>query len=58
MQPFVFAAAVILAAALLLRVLAARRVHVEMSTTARRVAWGLVLAAFLANWVYVILYVG
>ena len=57
MQPFVFAAAVIFTAALLLRVLSARRVHVEMSTTARRIAWSLVLAAFLANWAYVILYV-
>lgn len=58
MQPFMFVAAVVLTASLLLRLLPARRVHVEMARRTRRIVRGSVLAAFLANWVYVILFVG
>jgi len=57
-QPFMFVAGVLFALITVLRVGFARRIEWEMSPAARRVALGLVAAAFLANWWYVIVFLG
>ncbi len=51
-------AGMVLTAALVVRVAVARRVRIVMTESQRRVVWGGVAAMFLANWVYVILFVG
>jgi len=53
-----FVAGVLFALITVLRVGFARRIEWEMSPAARRVALGLVAAAFLANWWYVIVFLG
>jgi hypothetical protein len=58
MQPFMFIAGIMVIASLLLRVAFARRINFGLTARQRRLAgWG-VIGLLLANWIYVILYVG
>ncbi len=57
-QPFMFVAGGVFILITVLRVGFARRIEWETSTGARRLARGIVLAAFLVNWGYVIVFVG
>jgi len=57
-NPMVFLIAVVAGLMLAMRVLFARSVKLELTCTERRVAWGIAVAAFLANWAYLIVYVG
>jgi len=57
-QPFMVTAAAVLLCLTLLRVLFARRLRIETTPALRRMGLGLVLAALVANWAYVICFVG
>ncbi len=57
-NPMVCLAAVLIAVTLTLRLGFARKVHVELSRVEKRICWALIAAAVLANWAYVIRYVG
>ncbi len=57
-QPFLFIVGVLFVGATVLRVAFARRVAVETSPLGRGAVAGAVIAAFLANWAYVIWFVG
>ncbi len=57
-NPLMFVAILGLAAYLLARLALARTVRLDMSRPQRRAAWALAGALFLANWLYVIRYVG
>ena len=54
----VFTALAVFAGAVVLRVLFARKIDVRLTRTERRCTWGLAVTVFVANWAYVILYVG
>ena len=58
MQPFMFAVGVLFAVSLVLRVIFARRISIALTKKQRRIVWGVVAALFLADWGYVIIYVG
>jgi hypothetical protein len=45
-------------AATAVRVIFARSVRISLTGTERLIAWILVFALFLANWIYIIFYVG
>ena len=57
-NPFLFSLFGLFVLGILLRVIFARRVRVHLTDRQCRIAWVLVAAAFLVNWLYVILYVG
>ena len=57
-QPLVMLVAAVWTALLGLRVIFARRISLELTRLQRRIAWGVLLAALAANWVYIILVVG
>lgn len=57
-NPLLFTAALIFAALILFRFTFARSVRLELTRLQRRAAWPLAAALLLANWVYVIIYVG
>lgn len=57
-NPMATAVLGVFAAAAVLRVAAARRVHVELSPVQRKAVWVCAAGLFLANWIYVLLYVG
>lgn len=58
MQPFMFVVGVVFTVSLVLRVVFARRIDLGLTRGRRRIGWGVVVALFLANWGYVIIYVG
>jgi len=45
-------------AVLAARLLVARTPRLELSATEKRITWGALIVLFIANWVYVIVYVG
>ena len=57
-NPFLFSLIGLFALATMVRLFFARGVRIQLARTERRMALALVTAAFLANWLYVILYVG
>jgi len=57
-NPLVLSVLAFLAAALILRVTLGRAVTVRLSRIEQGIAWVLFAAAFLANWAYLIAYVG
>ncbi len=57
-NPLLFATSLIFAALILFRFTFARSVRLELTHLQRRVGWPLAAALLLANWVYVIIYVG
>lgn len=57
-NPLVFAAAAVAGALLVMRLVAGRAVRLELSRRQRLVVWLGLLAAFLGNWVYVLICVG
>jgi len=57
-NPLVFTAASIYVVVLMVRVCFARAIRVRLTPAERRAAWVLAAAALLANWAYVIAYVG
>jgi len=57
-NPLVFTVLLLAAGAMALRVTCGKAVRLEMSGGARKIAWVLVIAAVLANWAYVIVFVG
>jgi hypothetical protein len=57
-NPMVFSLAVAAAVLLGMRLLFARAVKLDLTRAERRIAWVLVIAILLANWAYVIAYVG
>ena len=57
-NPFLFSFLGLFFLATLLRIIFARRLRIQLTNTQRRIVWVLVVAVFLVNWLYVILYVG
>ena len=57
-NPFVFSLIGLFVLTTIIRLFFARGVRIQLTGPERRMAWALVSAAFLANWTYVIFYVG
>ena len=57
-NPFLFSALAVFCLATVVRIVFARAVRIHLGPTQGRVLWSLLAAAFLANWLYLILYVG
>jgi hypothetical protein len=57
-NPLVLAAGLVFLAVLAGRLLLARTPRLELSTREKRVTWAALLVLLLANWAYVIVYVG
>ena len=57
-NPLVLGAGLFLLAVLAARLLVARVPRAELSATEKRVTWGALIVLFIANWAYVIVYVG
>jgi hypothetical protein len=57
-NPLLFSVLGLFFAATVVRVIFVRSVRISLTGTERLIAWVLAFALFLANWAYVILYVG
>ena len=57
-NPLLFSVLGLFFAATAVRVIFARSVRISLTGTERLIAWILVFALFLANWIYIIFYVG
>ncbi len=57
-NPFVLGVGLVFLAVMAGRLLLARTPRLELSTKEKRILWGALLVLFLANWAYVIVYVG
>lgn len=57
-NPLLFTALAVVAAALAARLAFGRAVRLELTRAEKYVLWAVILAAALANWAYVIVYVG
>jgi len=57
-NPLLYSVLAIFFAAAAIRILWGRSVRIYLTSTERSVAWILSLALFLANWIYIIFYVG
>ena len=57
-NPLLFSLGVLCLIVILLRAIFARSLRIRLSTAHRRIAWPLVAFLLLANWLYVIIYVG
>jgi hypothetical protein len=56
-NPLVYSALALFFAAIAVRIISARRLHISLTSKERSAAWILAGAFFLANWIYVILFV-
>lgn len=57
-NPLLYSLLVVFFSATAIRVIFARSVRINLTSTERLITWILVFALFLANWAYVIFYVG
>lgn len=57
-NPLLYSALALFSAVVVVRVIFGRAVRVSLTPTERRAAWILAVGLFLANWAYVVFYVG